>query len=107
MSGKSSRAKGHRYELELVNKFKEFFPDCVTSRSESKRTDDAGVDLCYTGGFNVQAKNWEKAPAYHDALAKMPKDKLNLLFHRRNRKGSVVVMSEEDFWVLFGGYMNG
>lgn len=96
---KSPRAKGHNYELQVVKLFKELGWDCVTSRSESKRTDDAGVDLCYTAPFQVQAKCWESAPSYHKVLASMPQKKgtYNLLFHKRNRQGSVVVMSQEDF----------
>lgn len=96
---KSPRAKGHKYELDIVKIFKELGWDCVTSRSESKRTDDAGVDICYTSPFSIQAKAWESAPSYHKVLASMPRKKgnYNLLFHKRNRQGSVVVMTQEDF----------
>ncbi len=95
-----SRAKGHAYERQLVKLFKELgWTDCVSSRSESKNTDDAGVDLCYTYPLQIQAKAWETAPSYHTVLDKMPKrsDLYNCIFHKRNHKGSVVVMSEEDF----------
>ena len=96
---KSPRAKGHKYELDVVKLFKSLGWDCVTSRSESKRTDDAGVDICYTAPFQIQAKAWERAASYHEVLAKMPQKKgtYNLLFHKRNRQGSVVVMKQEDF----------
>jgi hypothetical protein len=75
----------------------------VTSRSESKRVDDSGVDLCYTGGYAVQCKNMESIrPSPHEILyKKMPQnDKVNLLFHKKNRKGVVVSMREEDFWKI-------
>lgn len=96
---KSPRAKGHNYELQIVKLFKELGWDCVTSRSESKRTDDAGVDVCYTSPFSIQAKCWESAPSYHKVLAKMPRKNgnFNLLFHKRNHQGSVVVINQEDF----------
>jgi Holliday junction resolvase len=41
----NSRAKGHAYELQIVNRLKELGYDAVTSRSESKRMDDLGVDI--------------------------------------------------------------
>ena len=56
----NSRAKGNSYELQIINKFKERgWVDCVSSSSESKRTDDAGVDICYLP-VNVQCKAVEK-----------------------------------------------
>ena len=98
----NARNKGKGYELKIAEEFREIlgYEDCVTSRSESKRLDDAGVDLCNTGFFQVQCKAWEKAPSYHDVLASMPQEekKINVVFHKRNRKGEVVVMSKKDFY---------
>jgi hypothetical protein len=96
----NARKKGHRYELDVGRTFNDLGWKCVTSRSESKRTDDAGVDLCYTDPFQIQAKAWERAPSYHALLANMPKGKINLVFHKRNHKGTVVAMKEEDFIYL-------
>jgi len=99
----NARNKGKGYELKIAEEFRNIlgYFDCVTSRSESKRLDDAGVDLCNTGEFNVQCKAWEKAPSYHDVLAGMPQNgKWNVVFHKRNRKGEVVVMSKETFYYI-------
>lgn len=98
----NSRAKGAAYELQIIKKFKDLGWNCVSSRSESKRTDDAGVDLCYTEPFQIQAKAVERLGNYHDILKGMPDKKgvFNLIFHKRNRKGSTVVMSEESFFEL-------
>lgn len=96
-----SKNKGSAYERKLAKEFREFgFEDCKTSRFESKMLDDAGVDLTNTGVFSVQAKAVERlSPSYHDILDSMPKDdKYNLIFHKRNRKGEVVVMTKEDFY---------
>ncbi len=103
MSKINSRTKGHAYELQIIKLFKDLgWTSCVSSRSESKRTDDQGIDLCYTDPWQIQAKAWESAPSYHAVLEKMPKKKgiFNVIFHKRNRKGSVVVMSEDDFLAI-------
>jgi hypothetical protein len=37
----------------------------------------------------------------HNVLAEMPKhDKLNIVFHKKSRKGTIVAMTEESFWAL-------
>ena len=99
----NARSKGNSYERQLVKEFKELFgkEDIFTSRSESKRMDDAGVDLVGVPMFNVQAKAWERAPSYHKVLSKMPDDtNYNLIFHKKNRCGEVVVMTKESFYEI-------
>lgn len=86
-----------------MNSFKERgWADCLTSRHESKRLDDAGVDLCHTAPFYVQCKAVEKIGSMHEILGRMPKEEsyMNVVFHKRSRKGTVVSMSEETFWRL-------
>lgn len=103
MKPSSRRTKGHTYEREVAEKFRQAgYTECVTSRSESKRTDDAGIDLCYTDPWQVQCKNQERiAPSPHQILATMPQNgKKNILFHKRNRKGTIVCMDEDTFWEL-------
>jgi hypothetical protein len=100
MAIKNARKKGNNYELVIVNLFKKLgWESACSSRSESKRTDDAGIDCCYTNPFQIQAKAVERLGSYHDILARMPDGKgtYNLVFHKRNRKGTVVAMSQEDF----------
>lgn len=95
----NARKKGHSYELSVRDYFRDLgFEKAVTSRLESKSKDDQGVDLCFTGPFNVQAKAVEKLGGLHDILDRMPNDgNYNLVFHKRNRKGTVVAMKIEDF----------
>jgi hypothetical protein len=93
------RAKGHKYELDIRDFFiKKGWTKTVSSRSESKSKDDQGVDLCYTEPFNAQCKAVEKLGSVHDILSRMPKDEnYNLVFHKKNRKGTIVCMTLEDF----------
>lgn len=93
------RTKGHKYELDIRDWFRELgWERAVSSRSESKNKDDQGIDLCYTDPFNVQAKAVEKLGSIHDVLAKMPNDSnYNVVFHKKNRKGTIVAMTIEDF----------
>lgn len=95
----NSRVKGHSYELQIRDFFRELgWSNCVSSRSESKNKDDQGIDLCYTDPFNIQAKAVEKLGSIHDILARMPNDSnYNVVFHKRNRKGTIVAMTMEDF----------
>jgi len=102
MSKINARKKGNQFETDLAVELRGFFPDVVTSRSESKRTDDKGVDFCYTAPFNIQAKAWERAPSYHTILAQMPDwdGHMNVIFHKKNHKGTVVIMTKETFFEL-------
>jgi hypothetical protein len=102
----NSRAKGHCFERTLAKTFRERgWPECLTARLESKRVDDSGVDLCFTKPFNIQAKAVETLGSAHNTLAKMPTDdNINLVFHKRNRSGVVVSMTEADFWKLLETY---
>ena len=98
-AGKSARQKGHSYELDVLKKHKELgFNEVFTSRHESKRMDDAGVDLVGLP-YHVQCKAVERlAPSLHEILDSMPKDKIRAVWHKRNRKGTIVAMREED-WI--------
>lgn len=95
----NARKKGHSFELIVRDIFRDLgFADCVSSRSESKNMDDKGVDLCYTGPFYVQAKAVENLGSLHKVLSGMPKeDKMNLVFHKRNRQGVIVAMEADTF----------
>jgi hypothetical protein len=95
----NARKKGHGYEIQIRDWFRDLgWTKAVSSRSESKNIDDQGIDLCFTDPFNTQMKAVEKLGSIHDVLANMPKDdNYNLVFHKRNRKGTIVAMTLEDF----------
>lgn len=101
----NARKKGHTYELQIRDFFIDLgFKECVSSRLESKRMDDMKVDLCYTGPFHVQCKAIENLGSSHKVLAEMPKDKMPVVFHKKNRQGTVVSMSMETFKALAKAY---
>lgn len=97
------RAKGHSLERRLAKKFREIgYDECLTSRLESKRQDDLGIDLCHTGPWQIQAKAVENLGSCHSILAKMPqtKGKYNVVFHKKNHQGTTVAIMEDDFFTL-------
>jgi hypothetical protein len=63
--------------------------------------DDMKVDLVETKPFYVQCKAVENLGPVHNVLAEMPKGPLiNIVFHKKSRQGTIVAMSEDDFWAL-------
>lgn len=98
----NARQKGHTYERKIAEEFRQLgYTECLTSRLESKRQDDLGIDLCHTGIWAVQCKAVEKLGSYHDILKAMPKhERINVLFHKRNNKGETVTMSKDDFYII-------
>lgn len=100
----NARQKGVAYEIAIMNELKEFFPQCATSRNESKVMDDLKVDFVHTGDFHIQAKAVEGVVQYHTLLTEMPKGK-NIIFHKKNRKGTVVVMTSDVFYLLLASYL--
>jgi len=94
----NARQKGHAFERWFCELLRVFGYEAVTSRSESRRLDDAGVDIVDNTKFYFQLKAVERlAPGYHEILAKMPTEKIPVVVHKRNNKGSVVVMKLTDF----------
>ena len=93
-----SRRKGKVYEIQIVNRLKELGYEAVSSRSESKRMDDAGVDIISNAKYHIQCKHVEKLkPTLHDIIARMPTDKIPVVYHKRNRRGTIVSLRLEDF----------
>lgn len=68
----------------------------------SKQRDYEGVDLVNTGNLNVQCKAVEGNLKYHDILKEMPDEEgqINVIFHKKNRKGVVVILSKDDFYQM-------
>ncbi|NBW15534.1 MAG: hypothetical protein EBR82_46865 [Caulobacteraceae bacterium] len=97
--GRSARAKGNSYELAVKNEHIEMgFGEVFTSRNESKRMDDKGVDLVGLP-YHIQCKAVEKlSPSMHKILAGMPSDQVRAVFHKRNRLGTVVCLNKDDWY---------
>lgn len=65
--GKRNKAKGNRFELEVVNKLKEIGYNVATSRSQSKAKDDDKIDIYDLDGslpVNIQTKYTGNTPNY-------------------------------------------
>ena len=94
-----NRNKGHSFERKIAQLFRNLGWNCTTSRYSSKELDDQKIDLCGTDPFVVQAKAVERLGTLHSVLAEMPeeKGKYNVVFHKLNRKGTIVAMAQDDF----------
>lgn len=65
--GKQNKRKGNKFELDVVHKLNEIGYNTVTSRSESKRTDDNKIDIYDLDGtlpINLQTKYTSNTPNY-------------------------------------------
>ena len=98
----NSRAKGVAYEQAIVREFKDLLETdkIYSTRSESRRLDDAGVDLCGDIPIHVQCKAVESCPQLHDILKRMPTDKPRVVFWKRNRKTELVIMEKQEFYKM-------
>ena len=96
----NAKAKGSRYELQVRDIFRALgYIEAETSRNKDRTLDAAGVDLADTGPWLVQCKAVERLGNVHTILDNMPKSPhtYRVLWHKRNRQGSVVVMDSADF----------
>jgi hypothetical protein len=102
---KNNRRAGHAFECDLAIIFRDIgYPEAATTRQMgSKGADDAGVDLVGTQGWTVQAKYTQAAPNMQKLLKSMPGpgEQFNsgrrIVIHKRERQGSTVTMTLEDF----------
>ncbi len=115
MASNRNRSAGHGLERLVVNLLKKIgFVNAVTTRSESKRRDDLGVDIMnhseITNGrlpYNIQCKCTKDRPQYDIILNEMPKDTgvKNVIIHKYvirqgskfNSRGIYAIMNMDDF----------
>lgn len=110
-----NRTAGHNWEREVIKDLKKIgFDKAVSSRYESKRADDAGIDIVGTGPFNIQCKNETKRPDYHKLITEMP-DGINIVCHKYTKKGEAgkfqcqgkyAIMDYETLMTLLDSYLN-
>ena len=65
--GASARRRGNNYETQICKELNELGFDCVTSRSESKSTDDNKVDIIDRSKklpCHIQSKKTQAIPQY-------------------------------------------
>lgn len=104
-SGKRARTKGHNFERTTVNWLRKLgFTEAITTRLGSRLMDAAKIDVCNVP-FNVQCKAVEAKIDYHKLtdeitaeIEKLVPDRLPfpiMIFHKRNKKTSVVMTIDE------------
>jgi len=111
----NSRKKWCVYELDILHKYKKYYPDVLTSRNWWKYYDDLWIDLLNTPPFNVQCKNvqnFSMSKAF-GTLSYMEKNikwksslenNYNIIHTHIKSKWDVVILSQDDFfeilWIL-------
>ena len=93
----NSRNKGNSFERKIMNELKELGYDCLTARNESKRLDDAGVDLVDNTPFYFQLKKTERLPNLHQIIKDMPSEKIRTIIHCKNNSNPLITMEWKDF----------
>ncbi len=99
----NSRNKGHAFELKIAKQLTDIGYQAVTSRSESRSLDNAGVDLVDNTPFYFQMKAVEALRDLNGILARMPTEsalgttKMPVVVHKKNNKPPLVTMTWEDF----------
>lgn len=117
-SPKYSKTKGNTWELKIAKELRNIgFPGVVTSRSESKRTDDDKVDLIDIEGkmfFYPQIKATQNTPSYFKIREESSKEnKYFVLFWAKQEKrevniittGEAVILDKEFFYELIKKYI--
>ena len=92
------KQKGNRFELAVARALRQFFPDVGTARNNDRNLDAQKVDLVNTYPFLIQCKHVERGLDPHKVLADMPETdgQYKVLLWKKNRKGTLLVMTMED-----------
>lgn len=102
MSGKKSRDKGARGELELAGKLREYGYN--TSRGAQHCGKGGAHDVVGLPGINPEVKRVEALRLW-DALAQAKRDcktdELPAVFHRKNHEEWVVIMPLDNWMQLY------
>lgn len=110
----TNRTRGHNYERKIVKELQEIYKDTdiCTSRSESKKLDDAKIDIADPNNsmdYYIQLKSTQNVPpikVIYETVGK--KDKPLLIFwkmvEKRDKKqvslGESVIMPKDFFYKL-------
>lgn len=88
-----NRIAGHNWERECKNLLKKFFPDIVTTRSESRNRDNEKIDLMNKNEsvsgvlpFEFQCKNTCTKLDYNSLISEMPGRNTPCIFHKYTEK---------------------
>ena len=98
--GKSARARGNAFEVQIVNLLKQYGYEASSARYSSRALDDAGVDIDTNAPYYIQCKYVEALrPGAQEIIKGMPQvpGQVNILAHKRANKGTLITMSITDF----------
>jgi len=109
MATNRNRTAGLNYERQIASELRAMGYEAITSRYESKRLDDAGVDLVTDFPLKPQMKVSINQPNVHNLLTETEAE---LIFYKRVEKkgkkfmprGEYVMLSKEDFYNLMTKY---
>ena len=98
MSARNRRA-GNGFELKVLKDIKDYFPDAVTSRNESRSIDAKKVDFCNTGKLNFQCKLSINTPGYK-ILDEMPDEGINVIIHGKCQKANKNFVLKDEYVIM-------
>lgn len=116
-TAKANKRKGNNFELEVINNLKNIgYDGCVSSRSQSKRTDDGKVDVIDVNEklpTHLQIKYTKSTPNYFKIQKECPfKDKPFSIIWKKtgesghNSPGTVAIIDIDFFYKLLEIYAN-
>jgi len=95
--GKLSRNKGHSYEREIAQRFRELYPD-ARRQLEYHEDDCNGIDIQGVGPFDIQCKRFKKYAPLSCIEEVLPKpDRIPVLITKGDRKDDIVCLYLNDF----------
>lgn len=98
MSKINAKQKGSAFERAICQWMRALGFEAETARYVNQKLDDAGVDIVTDAPYNIQCKAIERmSVSAHQLLDEMPRDKVPVIFHKRNNKGTIVSMRLSDF----------
>lgn len=108
--GRASKKKGARFELEIAHYLQDHgYPEAHRTAQHCGKTGAAG-DVEGVKGLHIECKHVEKLNLYNayyqsvrDNSAKNAGD-IPVVIHKKNREGTLVSLSLDDFMKIFSTY---
>lgn len=105
---RNNRRRGHDYERELAQEYRDLgWEDCTTTRYSSRKKDDAGIDLDFTAPLAIQAKYYKNQPNFSKVIDEMKTvtGEIPIVHFKRNKgkgqaKDELVIMKKEDWYEI-------
>jgi len=106
MASNRNRNAGLNYERQIARELREMGYEAITSRYESKRLDDAGVDLVTNFPLKPQMKVSINQPNVHILLTETEAEcvffkKVEKVGGKFMPRGEYVMLKKQDFYDIF------